>query len=214
MPLAIELAATRVKLLSVQHIAEQLDDRFNLLTEWKPRCLAASPDVAGDDRWSHEPLPEKAKVLFRRLSVFAGGFTPETAQAICSGGGLPVADALAELSRLVDRSLLELVPGDGDERYRMLETIRLYAAEKLQESGEQDWLRDRHLQHFTEWAEQAEPKLRGPEQMVWWDRMETEHDNIRLALNWSLSGGEAQIGLRLAIAIHWFWYRAATGERA
>ena len=205
MPLAIELAAARVKLLSVRHIAQHLDDRFSLLTGGSRTALPRHQTLRATIEWSHDLLPERTRVLFQRLSVFAGGFTPEAAQTVCSGEDLTTADVLAELSCLVDRSLVEVVPSGEEERYHLLETIRQYARERLRESGEESQVQDRYLRYFMDWVEQAEPKLRSPEQLTWWARMETEHDNIRGALDWSLSGGDAQCGLRLAGSAFWFW---------
>lgn len=206
MPLAIELAAARVKVLSVQHIAERLDDRFSLLTGGDRTALPRHQTLRATIEWSYDLLPEKARVLFARLSVFAGGFTQEAAEAVCSDGRLAPGDVLTELTRLVDRSLVEVVNTGQAERYRMLETIRQFAQERLGESGEEGHRRGRHLSFFTDWMQGIEPKLRGPEQAIWWDRIETEHDNIRGALRCALSGGDAQCGLRLASAMYWYWY--------
>jgi predicted ATPase len=204
-PLAIELAA-RVTSLTVEHIAERLDDRFNLLTSGSRTALPRQQTLRATIEWSHDLLPERTRILFRRLSVFPGGFGREAVEAICSDENLAAIEVLKELSRLVDRSLLEVRLNGKDERYRMLETIRLFAHEQLQESGEEKRLREKHLKYFTEWAEEVEPRLRGPEQLAWWDRMEIEHDNIRTALGWSLEGDAAQFGLRLACAAYWFWF--------
>ncbi len=206
MPLAIELAAARTKVLSVQHIAERLDDRFNLLIGGSRTALPRHQTLRATIEWSHELLPEATRMLFRRLSVLVGGFSQEAAQAVCSDAQLQVASVLAELSRLVDHSLVELAQSGKEERYRMLETIRAFAAEKLQASGEEQRFRNHHLLYFTEWAEKLEPRLRGPDQIDGWDRMEIEHDNIRCAMEWSLSGGDSQLGLRLAGAEIWFWH--------
>jgi predicted ATPase/DNA-binding XRE family transcriptional regulator len=202
MPLAIELAAARLKALTVQDIAERLDDRFNLLTAGNRMALPRHQTLRAAIDWSYELLPESAQGLFRRLSVFAGGFTPEAARSICSAEGIAADDVLEELSRLVDRSLVEVV---REERYRLLETIRQYARERLRESGQETPVRERHLKYFMSWAEEVEPKLRGSEQIPWMDRLETEHDNIRAALDWSLTGGDPQVGLRLADVMYWFW---------
>ncbi len=213
MPLAIELAAARVKVSSVQHIAEHLVDRFTLLTNGSRTALPRQQTLRATIAWSYDLLPEDTRVLFRRLAVFTGGFTQDAARAVCSDEGLAAHEAIAELSRLVDRSLVEVVQTGETERYRMLETIRQYARERLDECGEAAQLRDRHLEYFIAWMEELEPRLRGPEQIVWWDRIETERDNIRTALEWSLSGGGAQSGLRLASAMYWFWYvRGNTAE--
>ena len=189
----------------MEHIAERLDKRFDLLTTGSRTALPRQQTLRAAIDWSYELLSEKAKMLFHRLSVFSGGFGREAAEAVCFDESLPAGTVFTELSRLVDRSLVEVVQTGQDERYRMLETIRLYAAERLQESGEQASLRNRHLAYFMQWAEEVEPGMRGPEQMAWWERMEIDHDNIRTSLEWSLNGGDVQTGLRLAGAAVWFW---------
>jgi predicted ATPase/class 3 adenylate cyclase len=207
-PLAIELAAARLSVLSVEEIAARLADRFNLLTEGSRRALPHHQTLRATLDWSYALLTEKEQTLLRRLSVFAGGWTLEVAEAVCAGDGIAEGEILDLESQLVNKSLVVLDhPRDGSAttRYRMLETIRQFAQEKLAASGEEAHLRDRHLKFFTEWTEQVEPKLRGSEQAAWWDQMEVEHDNIRSALVWSLAGGDAQSGLRLAGAARWFW---------
>ena len=204
-PLAIELAAARVKLLTVEHIAEYLDDRFKLLTSGQRTALPRQQTLQAAIDWSYELLSDQEKSLFCRLSVFAGGFELGAVERVCTDQHLEAGDVLPVLSRLVDRSLVEVVQKGVRERYRMLETIRAYATKRINESGEEGSLRGRQLEYFTEWAEEVEPKMRGPEQMSWWERMELEHNNIRTALEWSLTGGETQMGLRLAGAAFWFW---------
>jgi non-specific serine/threonine protein kinase len=205
MPLAIELAAARVKLLNVGHIAERLDDRFNLLTSGSRSALPRHQTLRATMDWSYDLLAGNTRVLYRRLSVFSGGFTQDAAQAVCSDDVFEGVEVLGELSRLVDRSIVEVIQAGDGERYRMLETIRQYARERLKESGEERQVRDRHLRYYMDWTEAVEPRLRGPGQIAWWDRIETEHDNIRAALDWSLDGGDKQLGLRLAGAAFWFW---------
>ena len=172
-PLAIELAAARVKMLTVEHIAERLDKRFDLLTTGSRTALPRQQTLRAAIDWSFELLSEKEKTLFRHLSVFASGFRREAVEAVCSEESLPAGTVFSELSCLVDRSLVEVMQTGEDERYRMLETIHRYAAERLQESGEQASLRNRHLEYFTQWAEEVEPKMRGPKQLVWWERRES-----------------------------------------
>jgi tetratricopeptide (TPR) repeat protein len=204
-PLALELAAARVRLLTVVHIAERLDKRFDLLTTGSRTALPRQQTLRATIDWGYELLSDKEKTLFRHLSVFAGGFGLEAAERICADQHLDQSEVFPELSRLVDRSLIEVVHKGGQERYRMLETIHAYAVEKSYEAGEENHLRNRHLEYFTIWAEEAEPKMRGPEQISWWDRMEIEQDNIRAGLEWSLGRGDVQMGLRLASAVYWFW---------
>ena len=159
MPLAIELAAARVKMMTVEHIAKGLDDRFSLLTSGNRTALPRHRTLRAAIEWSYELLPERKRVLFRRLSVFAGGFTQEAAQAVCSDEGLAAGEVVNELSQLVDRSLVEVIQG-STERYRMLETVRQYAQERLIECGEESPVRDRHLGFFMGWMEDAEPKFK------------------------------------------------------
>jgi predicted ATPase/DNA-binding XRE family transcriptional regulator len=204
-PLAIELAAARVRVLTVEHIAQRLDDRFDLLTTGSRTALPRQQTLRATIDWSYELLSDKATTLLCRLSVFAGGFGLRAVEAVCADEHLARNEVLPELSRLVDRSLVEVVQAGEDERYRLLETIRQYARERLTESSEERQVRDKHLEYFMDWVEKVEPKLRDREQLLWWDRIDTEHDNIRAALEWSLSGGDAQWGLRLAGATYWFW---------
>src|SRR5262249_22304197 len=143
--------------------------------------------------------------LLRRLSAFAGGFTLEAAEAVCAGEGLEAAAVLDVLASLVDKSLVAAEEQGREERYRLLETIRQYAPEKLFASGEAERLRDRHLEFFLAMAEAAEPKLKGRAQHEWLERLEMEHDNLRAALDWGLSSGQAEAGLRMAGALSWFW---------
>lgn len=206
-PLAIELAAARIKVLTVEQIAARLDDRFRLLTGGTRTSLPHHQTLRAAMDWSHDLLPEDERALFRRLAVFMGGFTLEAAEGVCTGGGMEAAHVLDLLARLVDKSLVVVDEGHGTEsRYRLLETIRQYALDRLVESGEAGEVRTRHRDFFLALTERAEPELRGPEQKVWLDRLELEHDNFRAALEWARAdphGGEA--GLRLAGALWWFW---------
>ena len=206
LPLAIEFASARASALSVQQIAERLDDRFRLLTAepgqtgYRQQTLRASLD------WSHNLLSEPEQIFFRRLSVFAGGFTLESAEHVCVGTGVMVHDVLNLLSGLVDNSLVVFDPGDGEGRYRLLETVRQYSRDLLQESGEAGEVRRRHREWYLTFVERAEPRLRGPEQPLWVKRLDSEYDNLRAALESSHSPGGAEVGLRLAGALHWFWF--------
>ena len=205
MPLAIELAASRVRMLSVGQILDRLDDRFRLLRGNRTavprhRTLGATID------WSHELLSEKEKILFRRLSVFAGGWTLEAAEEICSGDGLGEYEVLELLSCLVDKSLVVVVRGDEESRYRMLETVRQYASDRLIESGESGTLRAGHARFFLDLAEEAETGLAGTEQPAWLERLEAEHDNLRAALGWFAEEKEIERGLRLVAALLRFWW--------
>jgi predicted ATPase/DNA-binding SARP family transcriptional activator len=204
-PLAIELAAARTKLFPPQQIAARLDDRFRLLTGGSRTALERHQTLFALIEWSHHLLSEAERVLLRRLSVFAGGWSFEAAQAVC-GQGLSD-EVLDLLAHLADKSLVvveeqvEAVEG----RYRLLETIRQYARDRLLASGEAEATRDRHLEFFLRFAEAAEPKLRGAEQLEWLERVESEHDNLRTALAWALESGKSDRALQLAGALAYFW---------
>jgi len=199
-PLALELAAARVKALSVEQIAARLDDRFRLLTGGSRTALPRQQTLRALIDWSYDLLTPEEQVLLRRLSVFAGGWTLEAAEAVCS------ADALDLLTSLVDKSLAVYEEQAGEARYRLLETVREYARDRLLESGEMEEVRERHFAFFLRMAEEIEPKLTGLEQAAWLDRLEGEHDNLRAASGWALSAAEgAQAGLRLAGALWRFW---------
>jgi predicted ATPase/DNA-binding SARP family transcriptional activator len=212
-PLAIELAAARAKVLPPEQIAARLDDRFRLLTGGSRTALPRHQTLLALIDWSHQLLSEAERVLLRRLSVFAGGWSLEAAQAVCGDGLLdgPGADVemLDMLARLVDRSLVEVdVEGAAEAaegRYRLLETIRQYARERLLEAGEAEQVREHHLEYFLRFAEEAEPKLRGAEQVAWLKRVELEHDNLRTALAWALEREQSEHALRLAGALAYSW---------
>ena len=222
MPLAIELAAARVRALSLEQIAQRLEDSLKLLrgdsrtAPQRQRTLRATLD------WSYALLSESERVLFLRLSVFAGGWTLEAAEALGSGEGVGNGEVLDPLSRLVDKSLVALEEGehDGALRYTMLEPVRQYAREKLRESGEEDAVQERHAGFFLALAEEAEPEMSGPDQEAWLKKLEREHANLRGALAWALDPAESreprehctEVGLRLAGALGRFWGVYGPGE--
>jgi predicted ATPase/DNA-binding SARP family transcriptional activator len=204
-PLALELAAARTRVFPPEQIAARLSDRFRLLTGGSRTALPRHQTLLALIDWSYELLSEGERVLLRRLSVFAGGWSWEAAQAVCGDGlGDEVLDSLVSL---VDKSLIVVEePMEAAEgRYRLLETIRQYAREKLLASGEAEAVRDRHLEYFLRLAEEAEPRLRRAEQLGWLNRLETEHENLRTALAWSLERGKSDRVLRLAGALSYFW---------
>ncbi len=220
MPLAIELAAARVRVLSVEQIYQRLDDALGLLTAGSRTSPSRQRTLRGALDWSHELLPEEERALFRRLSVFVGGFALEDAERVCAGDELAEGDVLLLLSRLVDKSLVMVVEREGEARYRLLATVRQYAQEKLHASGEEPRTRGRHARSFLELAERADAELAGPGQEGWLDRLEGELGNFRAALKWSLASGDAtpgdaDVGLRLAGALWQFCYlRGYYGEGA
>jgi predicted ATPase len=206
MPLAIELAAARLRSLTVEQVAERLDDRFALLTGGSRTALPRHQTLRAVVDWSWDLLEDPERVLLRRLSVFSGGATVETAERVCSGGGLRRDAVLDLLSRLVDRSLLEAAPSEaGTMRYRLLETVRAYAAERLVEAGEADAIRRACAEHFCELAESTDRELRGHNQLAWLTRLRAEHDNLQGALRWALDAGQATLAQRLAVALQSYW---------
>ena len=215
-PLAIELAAARIRTLTVEQIAARLaaHDRFDLLTVGSRMAMPRQQTLRGAVDWSYQLLGEKEQILFRRLAVFAGGWSLEAAEAICAQeetkqkDEIHPSEMLDLLTQLASKSLFLVEERHNQARYRMLDTIRQYARDRLVESGEQERIRDRHLDFFCRWMEEAETHLRGPDQVVWFNRLEMEFDNLRAALEWSLEDGDgrAQVGLRLAAAEYWFWF--------
>ena len=205
-PLAIELAAARVKVLSVEQILTLLDERFRLLTGGTEVTLPRHQTLRALMDWSHDLLSEPERMLLRSLSIFAGGFTLEAAEAVC-GGLTSVYELIELLSRLVDKSLLVMEERGGEAHYRLLETIRQYAEEKLEAAGEMSGLRDRHLNCYLGLAEESEDELLTERQAFWLGRLEDQHDNLRAALAWSQSKAHKnEVELRLAGALTWFWY--------
>jgi predicted ATPase/DNA-binding SARP family transcriptional activator len=228
-PLAIELAAARVRALPVEKISERLDDMFRLLTGGSRAALPRQQTLRALVDWSYDLLTGPERSLLRRLSVFAGGWTLEAAEAVGAGDGLEAEEVIDLLSSLVEKSLVGYEEGAprtsespvSEPRYRLLETVRQYAHGRLVEAGETASARARHRDWFLALAEQAEPELLRSDQLVWLDRLETEHDNLRAALEWcrteAAGAGPAPgepsddadpIGwreLRLAGALVWFW---------
>jgi predicted ATPase/DNA-binding CsgD family transcriptional regulator len=208
-PLAIELAAARTRVLSVGQILHRLEDRFRLLVGGGRTALPQHRTLRAAMDWSHDLLGREEKILLRRLSAFAGGFMLEGAEAVCSGEGLERGDVLDVLSGLVDKSLVVVDLHGEEARYRMLQTMRQYASERLEESGEDAVVRGRHAGYFLDVAEEAEPELRGPRQIVWMKRLEAEQDNLRAALWWLIRRREWEMVARLGWALWWFWWLPA-----
>ncbi len=224
-PLAIELAAGRSRLLAVDQIAARLDQAFNLLTGGTREALPRQQTLKATIEWSYQLLTPKEQVLLQRLSVFAGGWTLEAAEAICpkepdlldktESHEKPTGASSEELRRseivdllglLLDKSLVQTIPSsDGLNRYCMLETIRQFAFDRLLEAGGIERLRDRHLAYFAELTGEAEPHLRGKGMVEWMDRLEEELDNLGAAMQWSLTG-RIDLGLKIAADLHWFWW--------
>jgi predicted ATPase/class 3 adenylate cyclase/tetratricopeptide (TPR) repeat protein len=192
-PLAIELAAARVRALPVQKIAERLDDRFRLLTHGSPSALPRQQTLRALIDWSYDLLSEQARMLLRRLSVFSGGCALDAVEAVCVGEGLDTVEVPDVLSSLIDKSLVLCEQEGGQARYRMLGTVRQYARERLV-LEEAAVVQDRHLEFFLGLAERAEPEVRGPDPVTWLDLLSSEHDNMRAALDWSRSGVQQSAG--------------------
>lgn len=199
-PLALELAAARVRMLSVDQISARLDDRFRLLTGGARTALPRQQTLRAMIDWSYDLLSENERLLLRRLAVFAGGWTLELTEQVCSDEKIDQYEILDMLSHLVDKSLVTVYESITGTRYRILETVRQYAREKLFESGEGEALRDRHLKVFTEFAEGAEPDTRNHNQAKSFARLEEELDNFRLAMEWA-QGRDNESLLRLSTSL-------------
>src|SRR6266699_148634 len=212
LPLALELAAARVKLFPPQALLAQLEQRLQVLTRGARDAPVRQQSLRNTLAWSYELLTAEEQRLFRRLSVFVGGCTLQAIEALCaalekSNGVGRVVDGVASL---IDKSLLQQTEQEADEpRLVMLETIREYGLEVLTASGEMETTRQAHALYYLTLAEEAEPELRGPQQVVWLERLEREHDNLRAVLQWFLERGEVgdniEMALRLAGALWWFW---------
>ena len=200
LPLALELAAARLRALTPRQIADRLDDRFRLLTGGSRTLLPRQQTLRAVVDWSWDLLGEAERTVLRRLSVFSGGCTLERAEAVCG------ADALDSLTSLVDKSLVTAVPGGPDGmRYGLLETVAEYARRRLDESGERDRVGLRHMRVHRELVRTGDPGLRGPGQTAWLDRFEAELDNVRAALATAVRHKEEQEALCLVLSMNWFW---------
>jgi non-specific serine/threonine protein kinase len=207
LPLAIELAAARMGTLATDQMAQSLEHSLGLLSAGPRTAPPRQRTMSAAIGWSYGLLSDGEKELFRLLSVFAGGFTLEAAEAVCPGGKIEDHEVLNLVSGLVNKSMVVAhTTAEGRVRYRMLEPVRQYAREKLEESGEAEPVLDRHAAFFLALAEEAEPELKRQRQEEWLERLEAEHDNFRAALSWSLEQGEAELGLRLSTALVEFWH--------
>jgi len=208
-PLALELAAAWVKFISPRQIAERLSDCFRLLTRGRAEDLSHHQTLRAAVDWSFELLSEPERALFRRLAVFRGGLSLAGAEAVASGAALEPGDTLDLLFGLVEKSMLEARLGSGEQetRFRLLEPLRQYAAERLEQAGEADDARRRHLAYYVALAERAEPELTGRDQARWLDGLGQEHENLRSAMAWGLESEDAEAALRAAAGLRWFWLR-------
>ncbi|MFI8513241.1 AfsR/SARP family transcriptional regulator [Streptomyces sp. NPDC085460] len=212
-PLALELAATRVRALGVHRLRERLDDRFRLLSAGQRGAPARQQTLRAVIDWSWELLPAPERLVLRRLAVHAEGCTLDAAEEVCGGGEVAAADVLDLLARLVDRSLVIAVDGKDGPRYRLLESVAAYCVERMAEAGETEAVHGRHLAYYTRLAETAEPELRGPAQREWLARLDAESPNLRAALDRAARRGDAEHALRLVDALAWYWVlRGRLGE--
>jgi predicted ATPase/DNA-binding CsgD family transcriptional regulator len=210
-PLAVELAAAWLRTLTPAQILAGLDDRFTLLVRGPRGVDPRQQTLAASMAWSHNLLDEADRVVFRRLSVFAGGFTLDAAQDVCSDGERTPQDVLDSLGRLVDKSLVVMDDAGGDARYRLLETIRQYAGDRLAGSDDASAVRERHLRHYVQLLERADVEL-DHDQDAWRAVVEAEHDNLRDALDWGLDADDPEPGRRLAAALAWLWTQHRRGH--
>jgi len=205
-PLAIELAAARIRALPAEQIASRLDDRFSVLTGRSRTGHPRHQTLRAAIDWSYDLLDARDRTLLARVSVFAGGFTLDAAEAVCADETVAQHDILDGLARLVDKSLLLADTHGAAGRYHLQDSVRHYARERLLRSGEQGSLLARHLGWCIALAEEAEPQLQGPAQAEWLGRLAAEHDNLREALAFALEGGSGDAAVRLAAALWWFWH--------
>ena len=209
LPLALELAAARVRVLPPEQLAARLDDVFRLLGSGSRAALPRHRTLRATIDWSYQLLAEPERVLLERLGVFACGFPLEAAEAVCSGGGIEAADVLDGLAALIDKSLVMMREDDEGPRYRLLDTVRQYARERLAERGGEEGLRERHACWYLDYVTGLEPGLMGafPDAL---SRAQAEHDDFRAALAWSIAAGRGDdLALPLAARLAWFWYYRA-----
>jgi predicted ATPase len=211
LPLALELAAARVRLLSPRAIVDRLGERLDLLKDEGPDAQERHRSLRAAIEWSHDLLTEEERQLFSSLGAFTGGFALDAADAVAGSSGL---DVIVAVESLLDNSLLRALPTAGDEpRFGMLETIRQYAVERLAARPDESEVRRSHAVHYLRLAEKAEPQLRAPTQLAWLERLDAENDNLRAALEWATEHGDVELGLRGAAGLWRFWQtRSLNGE--
>jgi predicted ATPase/DNA-binding SARP family transcriptional activator len=202
LPLAIELAAARLRALSLAEVAGRLDDRFRLLSRGDRTAQPRHQTLRAVVEWSWDLLDDAEQTLARRLTVFAGAATREAAERVC---GLPAAEVDELLASLADKSLVEAADGDG-RRYRMLDTVRVFCGERLAEAGEWERLRRAHAAHFLDLAQTADRHLRGAEQLAWLGRLDADRDDLHAALRRAVDAADTTPALRLLAALGWYWW--------
>jgi predicted ATPase/DNA-binding SARP family transcriptional activator len=215
LPLAIELACARLRTLPAEEISARLGNRFRLLAAGNRTADARHRTLHAAVEWSWELFTAPERALARRLTVFADGATPEAAEAVCAGRLLPAADVLEVLGALADKSFVQLISANGaPPRYRMLETIREYAAVALEAAGEASRMRRAHAAYFLAQAETAEPALRTADQLTWLKWLTAEHDNLSTALRWAVDSADTETAIRLTAALGWFWEMRGSRDEA
>jgi non-specific serine/threonine protein kinase len=205
-PLAIELSAPRLRSMSVEELSQRLEHRFALLTDGSRTALPRHRTLRSMIDWSYDLLREPEKLFLRRLSVFVGGWTLAAVEAVCAGDGIERSDVLDLLTSLTDKSLVVPEQEDAQTRWRLLETVRQYARDRLEDTGGSAAVRVRHRDYYLALAEEADPKLKTAEQAEWLRRLEEEHENLRAGLEWSLVDAGSTGGLRLCGALQRFWW--------
>jgi non-specific serine/threonine protein kinase len=205
LPLALELAAARLRTLSVAELAERLDDACRLLTRGSRTAPPRQQTLRATLDWSYDLLPETERTVFRRLAVFAGSYSLEAAEAVCAGEGVAEAEVLDLLTHLVERSLVSVQDRRDKTRYRLLEPLRQYARDRLAETGDEPAVRRRHGHWYAALAARAGTELTGPDQGRWLDRLAIEHDNLRAAFDWSLDQSDAAGAAEITVGIWQFW---------
>ncbi len=204
LPLALELAAANTRFMDPAALLPRLDRALS--TAWARDLPERQRTMRSTLDWSHDLLAEEERILFRRLSIFASGCTLDTAERICFSEEVEPVEVPDMLGRLIEQSLVTVTPDEDGSRYGMLEPVRQYALEKLEESGETAATRERHADHFVALAETAKPAFLGPEYPMWSRRLEREHDNLRGAMSWAREAGDVRTGLRLVGALSTFWW--------
>ncbi|MBP1693575.1 MAG: Adenylate/guanylate cyclase (modular protein) [Chloroflexi bacterium] len=211
-PLAVELAAARIKMLSVQEIEARLDSRFSLLTGGLRTALPRHQTLLNAIEWSYDLLNQPEQTLFRRLSIFATSFALEAAESVCGSREIHKDEVLTVLGRLVNKSLLQVEPApDGLDlatRYRFLDTICSFARLKLEEAGETNWMRDQHAEYYINLVKAAEPELLTQKAVHWHNILRAENDNLRAVFEWSFESDQPDNALQISGALMWFWWRS------
>ncbi|MDQ8043310.1 MAG: BTAD domain-containing putative transcriptional regulator [Patulibacter sp.] len=215
-PLAIELATARLRSLPVAQIAERLDDRFRLLTGGSRAALPRQRTLRAVVDWSWELLDEAERALARRIAIFPAGVVPESAAAVCAGDGVDEADVPDLLAALVDKSLLVLVDDDTGQgaRYRMLETIREYGIERMEELGELGRIRTAQAEYFADFVDEADAHLRTADQLPWFARLKAERENVMAGLRWLVERGDGARAVHLSVSLGWFFVLSGNSRDA